>query len=133
MRSDELELRRYHTDKVASRYLERYDPVLQPLVDREVKLLEIGIHEGGSLLLWRDYFPRGTIVGIDLELHEGFANEERIHLFQGNQSDAAFLSEVARKIAPDGFDIIIDDASHFGELTKVAFWHLFDNHLKPSG
>jgi hypothetical protein len=39
---------------------------------------------------------------------------------------------VARKTAPEGFDIIIDDASHFGDLTKIAFWHLFDNHLKPS-
>ena len=40
---------------------------------------------------------------------------------------------VARKTAPEGFDINIDDASHFGDLTKIAFWHLFDNHLKPSG
>ena len=40
---------------------------------------------------------------------------------------------VARKTAPEGFDIIIDDASHFGDLTKIAFWHLLYNHLKPSG
>jgi hypothetical protein len=133
MRSDELDLKRYDTDKIASRYLERYDPILQPLVDREIKLLEIGVHNGGSLLLWRDYFRKGTIAGIDLELPDGLANEERIQLFQGSQSDPVFLSEVARKIAPDGFDIIIDDASHFGELTKIAFWHLFDKHLKPSG
>ena len=121
MRSDELDLKRYDTDKIANRYLERYDPILQPLVDREIRLLEIGVHNGGSLLLWRDYFRKGTIVGIDLELPNGLANEERIQLFQGSQSDPAFLSEVARKIAPDGFDIIIDDASHFGELTKIAF------------
>lgn len=36
-------------------------------------------------------------------------------------------------MAPEGFDIIIDDASHIGELTRIAFWHLFDNHLKPGG
>ena len=35
--------------------------------------------------------------------------------------------------APGGFDIIIDDASHIGELTKTTFWHLFDHHLKPGG
>jgi hypothetical protein len=35
--------------------------------------------------------------------------------------------------APDGFDIIIDDASHIGELTKTTFWHLFHHHLKPGG
>jgi hypothetical protein len=44
-----------------------------------------------------------------------------------------FLSQVANNVAPEGFDIIIDDASHLGELTKTAFWHLFDNHLKPHG
>ncbi|MCM3900444.1 MAG: hypothetical protein ND866_01945 [Pyrinomonadaceae bacterium] len=27
---------------------------------------------------------------------------------------------VARKTAPEGFDIIIDDASHFGDLTKMG-------------
>jgi len=25
---------------------------------------------------------------------------------------------------PRRIDIIIDDASHFGDLTKIAFWHL---------
>jgi hypothetical protein len=37
------------------------------------------------------------------------------------------------KTAPEGFDVIIDDASHIGELTKTTFWHLFDRHLKPGG
>jgi hypothetical protein len=129
MRSKQLAFERYNTDKI----LEWYDPILQPLIDREVKLLEIGIYKGGSLLLWRDYFPRGTIVGIDLQLPDTLADEERIHIFQGNQKDTAFLSKVANQTAPEGFDIIIDDASHLGELTKVAFWHLFDNHLKPAG
>jgi hypothetical protein len=54
-------------------------------------------------------------------------------MFQGSQDDTAFLSDVARRTAPSGFDLIIDDASHIGMLTKVAFWHLFDNHLKSSG
>ena len=73
------------------------------------------------------------IVGIDIKLPEGFQDIERIHVFEGSQADLQFLSDVANKIAPQGFDIIIDDASHIGELTKIAFWHLFDNHLKPDG
>jgi hypothetical protein len=66
-------------------------------------------------------------------LPEHFVPGERIQVFEGNQTDEAFLSEVANKTAPEGFDIIIDDASHIGELTKTTFWHLFDNHLKPGG
>ena len=29
--------------------------------------------------------------------------------------------------------MIINDASHIGQLTRTAFWHLFDNHLKGGG
>lgn len=133
MHSRKLDLGKYNTDKITNRYLEWYDPILESFVQNEIKLLEIGIYEGGSLLLWRDYFPKGTIVGIDIRIKVDFSNEERVHVFQGAQQDTKFLSEVARKTAPEGFDIIIDDASHFGDLTKIAFWHLFDNHLKPSG
>lgn len=133
MRSLQLPLEQYESDKIASRYLERYDPIFEPWLEKKIVLLELGIDKGGSLLLWRDYFPLGTIVGIDIQLPKGFQPTERIHLFEGSQADPQFLSRVANDIAPEGLDIIIDDASHIGELTKIAFWHLFDNHLKPGG
>jgi len=133
MRSSQLSLTQYDSDKVALGYLEQYDPVLEPWVDKKIALLELGINKGGSLMMWRDYFPLGTIVGIDVKLPKGFEPGERIHMFKGSQADPKFLSRVANEIAPGGFDIIIDDASHMGELTKIAFWHLFDHHLKPNG
>lgn len=133
MRSKQLPLEQYNTDKIANRYLERYDPVLEPWVDKEIVLLELGVQQGGSLVLWRDYFPRGTIVGIDIKQPKEFTPTERVHLYLGSQADTPFLSRVANEVAPDGFDIIIDDASHYGLLTKTSFWHLFDNRLKPGG
>ncbi|MBI4734118.1 MAG: class I SAM-dependent methyltransferase [Rubrobacteridae bacterium] len=133
MRSLELCLEQYNTDKINNHYLERYDQFLTHWLEKRINLLELGIYKGGSLLLWRDYFPLGTIVGVDLNLPQDFEITERIHLYEGSQADTAFLSRMANEIAPDGFDIIIDDASHVGELTKTTFWHLFDNHLKPNG
>jgi hypothetical protein len=133
MRSKQLNLDSYNTDKITHGYLDVYDPILAPWLGREIKLLEIGILKGGSLQLWRDYFPLGTIVGIDLKLPEHFISGERIQIFEGSQSDEQFLSEVANETASEGFDIIIDDASHIGELTRRTFWHLFDHHLKPGG
>jgi len=133
MRSKQLVLGHYDTDKVPFNLMERYDPILAPWVDKEIKLLEIGVYRGGSLLLWRDYFPQGTIVGIDINPPQNIEFGERIHLLKGSQTDTKFLTDVTKKIAPEGFDIIIDDASHIGELTKITFWHLFDNHLKPGG
>jgi hypothetical protein len=132
-RSKQLELTLYETDKVRLGYLDAYDPILIPWIDIEIRLLEIGVRKGDSLRLWRDYFPRGIIVGIDRKLPQDFRPGERIEVFEGNQADKSFLSEVANKIAPDGFDIIIDDASHIGKKTKRTFWHLFDHHLKPGG
>jgi hypothetical protein len=133
MRSKQLDLSAYDTDKIKHRYLELYDPILAPWIDRKLTLLEIGIHKGGSVKLWRDYFSNAKIVGIDLKLPKNFVPGERVQVFEGSQADTEFLSEVAMQTAPEGFDIIIDDASHVGELTKTTFWHLFDRHLKPGG
>jgi hypothetical protein len=133
MRRDELDLSIYDSDKIASHYLEQYDPIFEPFLKRAVSLLELGVRKGGSVLLWKDYFPQSQITGIDIELPNTFPATERIRLFEGNQADTAFLSSVAQQTAPDGYDIIIDDASHLGELTKITFWHLFDHHLKPGG
>ncbi len=63
-----LGLSKYYTDKI--HYLKWYDPLFSPLLDETVKLLEIGIYHGGSLLLWKDYFPNGQITGADLVLLE---------------------------------------------------------------
>ncbi len=131
-RSLELSLDKYDLEK-PTRYFKEYDIIFEPYLQKKIALLELGISKGSSLLLWRDYFSLGTITGIDINLPDGFDPGERIHIFEGNQADPQFLSQVANDIAPRGFDVIIDDASHIGELTKTAFWHLFDNHLKPNG
>lgn len=133
MRSSQLDLGKYDSDKIDNHYLEWYDPILAPFLEKKIALLELGVLKGGSLLLWRDYFPQATIAGIDINPPKDFQSAEHIHIFEGSQADPQFLSRVANEIAPEGFDIIIDDASHISELTKVAFWHLFDNHLKPNG
>jgi hypothetical protein len=116
MRSKQLNLDACETDKIRHSYLDVYDAVMAPWIDKEITLLEIGVYRGGSLKLWRDYFPRGTIVGIDRKLPQHFRPGERIQIFEGSHGDKRLLSEVANKTAPDGFDIIIDDASHIDDF-----------------
>jgi len=132
-RSEELDLASYNTDKINNHYLERYDPFFSPLADQPISMLELGIWKGGSLRLWRDYFPEGNIVGVDMVLRPGVVNEERITVHQGSQSDGPFLQQLAQQHAPEGFDIIIDDAAHVGALAKASFDALFEKHLKPGG
>lgn len=124
----------YDTDKAEHpHYLRRYEEYLRPLLDKEVRLLELGVYKGGSLFLWRDYLERGVIVGLDLNPVKLDDPSGRIRVYQGMQQDRALLDRIANENAPEGFDVIIDDCSHIGELTRISFWHLFDNHLKPGG
>ncbi|UEX77335.1 class I SAM-dependent methyltransferase [Sediminicurvatus halobius] len=132
-RSGAMELEGYGTDKIRNHYMPWYDRVFSEFTGRPVKVLELGVKEGESLKLWRDYFPRGNISGIDVKLPNGVDLGDRVELFCGSQGDRAFLSRVADKVAPDGFDVIIDDASHLGALTRISFWHLFQNHLRAGG
>jgi hypothetical protein len=133
MCASNLDIKDYNTDKIPNRFFERYEDLFKGLRGKKITLLELGIQDGESLRLWRDFFLEGAIVGIDIHLPEMKKLPDRIRIFQGSQSDKRFLSKVASETAPEGFDIIIDDASHIAELTRISFWYLFDNHLKAGG
>ncbi len=125
---------KYDTDKaVHTHYLRNYEHYFGGLRDQEVRLLELGIKTGGSLLLWRDYFPRGLIVGLDIEPVELADPTGRVRTYQGAQQDTELLDRIARENAPAGFDIIIDDCAHIGVLARASFWYLFEHHLKSGG
>lgn len=126
--------RKYSTDKAAhTHYLRNYEEHFRDLLGKEIRLLELGVRSGGSLLMWRDYFPEGLIVGLDINPVPLEDESGRIRIYQGAQQDTALLDRIARETAPGGFDAIIDDCSHIGVLSRVSFWHLFDNHLKSGG
>ena len=122
----------YPTDK-SQGYLENYEEFFRSLCDKEVKLLELGINYGGSLQMWRDYFPKGICAGLDLTPVTLDDPTGRIRVYQGMQQDTALLDRIAREVAPGGFDVIIDDCSHVRYLTAITFAHLFDKHLKSGG
>lgn len=115
------------------RFLENYEEIFQPLADRPIALLELGIHEGGSLRQWRQFFPHGMIAGLDIHPAPSFDEDDRVRVYQGRQEDTDLLDRIAAEVAPSGFDIVIDDCSHIAELTRASFWHLFEHHLKPGG
>lgn len=125
-----------HISKMGlSHYLRRYQTfVIDRFHDKPITLLEIGIAEGDSLLYFSDVLPKAKIVGLDIKKLPAIDDRGgRIVMYQGGQQDRAFLDRVAHEQAPAGFDVIIDDGSHVGQLTRIAFWHLFRHHLKPGG
>jgi hypothetical protein len=113
-------------------YLPIYERLFESIRSMPLAVLELGIYKGGSLKAWEAYFPYARIAGVDADpptIEVG----ARVQMFAGNQADVGLLSRVAAEVAPDGFDVVIDDCSHIGALAKISFWHLFDHHLKPGG
>ncbi len=121
----------YDTDKTESQdYIGNYEHHFGHLRSKPIKLLELGVHHGGSLRMWQEYFPAGLIVGLDLQPNPFTEMPERVRFYRGSQDDEACLDQIASECAPDGFDIVIDDASHIGKLTRASFRNLFGKHLK---
>ena len=114
-------------------YLPAYEELLEHLRDEEFALLELGVFGGQSLEMWRDAFPRATVVGVDIgdcQIDLG----DRVHFVRGDQRDCELLSDLRQRFAADhGFRVIIDDASHIAEPTAASLKCLFNDHLAPDG
>jgi hypothetical protein len=100
-----------------------------PFRYKKIKLLEIGLLSGASLLSWRCYFPFATAIGMDIEPKPEMAGS-RTRIYTADQSSAADLAMIAAKEGP--FDIIIDDGSHQNAHQIFTFHQLFDS-LRDGG
>lgn len=126
-------INRYESDK-SEDYLRQYEKCFAELRMQPLTLMEIGVERGGSLLMWRDYFCQGNIVGVDMNPPFELADETgRVKMFQCEQSDAQRLDLIASQASPGGYNIIVDDASHIAALSAITFRTLFYRHLKPGG
>lgn len=108
------------TDKstVTHCYLDNYERYFVSWRDKEFTLLEIGVGNGSSIKMWREYFPNAKVYGIDI--NPDCAGEG---IFIGNQNDKEFLEKV---LAVTGtIDILVDDGSHEGWRTIDTFRYLF--------
>jgi hypothetical protein len=89
-----------------------------------VKMLEIGVHKGGSLELWREYFGAdATIYGIDINPECKNCATPPTEVRIGSQDDPEFLRSVVNEIGVP--DIILDDGSHNGPISRISFDILF--------
>lgn len=112
-------------------YFEIYDRHFSKYRDKEIVILEIGVFQGGSLQMWKDYFgPKAKIYGIDIDPACKKYEEENIEIFIGSQSDKNFLAAVKTKMPK--IDILIDDGGHTMHQIKTSFLELFD-HVKDDG
>jgi len=120
---------KYNSDKAEDGGSHGYAPYYEQLLaSRQVKaLLEIGIHKGCSLYMWREFLPDAAIYGIDIDRQwcEPFRDTPGIFVFW---SDATRVNPIRGTM----FDVIIDDGSHQpGDM--IESFILFFPSLRPGG
>jgi hypothetical protein len=123
------ELYLHRSGKVSDRwelYLEVYDQLFASRRNKPVRVLEIGVQNGGSLECWTQYFPNLSIlVGIDIDTScngLSFANAA-VNIIIGDAS-APEISRQACSLSIN-YDIIIDDGSHKSSDIIKCFFNYF--------
>lgn len=88
-------------------YFDVYDRHLSKYRGKEIVMVEVGVFQGGSLQMWKDYFgPQAKIYGVDIDPRCKTLEEENIEIFIGSQADRKFLREIKNKIPK--IDILLD-------------------------
>ena len=124
--------KRYGTDKTSEchNYCVKYEKYLPMKRYEKLNVLEVGVLNGKSLKMWKDYFYNSNIIGIDINPDCGVYVEDRISIEIGSQTDIEFLSKVSEKHGP--FDLIVDDGSHMNSDVITTFDFMFDK-IKSNG
>lgn len=108
----------FNTDKVHPHgYLRDYLKLAAALPEDAV-VCEVGVLDGGSLDMWQTLFPSGVVIGADR--NEAATWPEGTLRIVAEQDDPALGGMVAEH-APGGCHLIVDDASHIGNLTEATF------------
>jgi cephalosporin hydroxylase len=127
----------YRSDKATVHsYIDIYEPLLASRRNTAKNVLEIGVRDGGSIKLWRDYFVNAMVYGLDIEdiskFWQGIRCDPRIIL---HPSTDAYSEEKFKELFLDTnlkFDMVLDDGPHTLESMQV-FIRLYSQLLTEDG
>jgi 23S rRNA U2552 (ribose-2'-O)-methylase RlmE/FtsJ len=112
------------TDKFDLGYIEHVyaDFLSDPNKIESIKqILEIGVYNGESILLWKNIFVNATIYAIDINSCDKILNVDRINFIRQN----AYCIDCCNIFEDESLDLIIDDGPH----TLDSFIFLIKNYL----
>ena len=112
-------------------YFPVYDQLFSRFRNKEIIFVEVGVLNGGSLLMWRDYFgPQARIIGIDLNPAAKYWETHGFEIYIGSQKDTHFWKSFVESITE--FDIVLDDGGHTYAQQIVTVDSLLP-HIKDGG
>ena len=116
------------TDKTTCHsYIPIYEKVFKKFKHKPIRLLEIGVCSGASVVAWEEYFthPDREIHGIDITDECLKFNLKNFRVLDGTKEETP-------DILGGTWDIIIDDGSHY-PLDQMKTLRLFQNRLRDDG
>lgn len=120
-------------------YCEHYAKHFNSFRHEGIIFLEMGIggykypgRGGAGLKMWRDYFTKASVIGIDFydKGQINFSDVAPLHVYKCSQEDETQLKSIFERHGTPS--IIVDDASHNNKLTIESFNILFPL-LLPGG
>jgi len=105
-------------------YFEIYHRHFARFRGQRLTMIEIGVFNGGSLPMWREYLgPYATIVGVDINPECAKFSTKGIDVVIGDQADRAFLRSLYDRY-PDAA-ILLDDGGHRMHQQIATFEELY--------
>lgn len=121
---------KYLSVKISS-YFHTYEQIFAPYRGKSFTFVEIGVSNGGSLLMWRDYFgPQARIIGIEFNPDGKRFESDGFEIHIGNQADPEFWRQFFASVGE--VDIILDDGGHTNEQQIVTANYCIP-HIRDGG
>ena len=136
MKNSLLDVYKNHVGKVSHKwdgYIDIYEILFEKIRYKPLRILEIGVQNGGSLEIWSKYFPNCEVI-VGCDVHPKVENlvfaDPRIKIVLGDANKDAVISQITSLAS--GFDLIIDDGSHISKDIVATFLKYF-KHLSNDG
>ena len=102
-----------------SAYFQVYEELLSKYRNKKITFVEVGVLNGGSLFMWRDFFgPEARIIGVDFNPLAKRWEEDGFEIFIGSQSSPDFWRDFFSSIGM--VDVLLDDGGHTNEQQIVT-------------
>lgn len=108
------------------KYLDFYEAYFKEKNFNPKKVLEVGVKDGNSIRMWKEYFNEAKIYGIDINSMPKISG---VNLYQ---FDATSKNSFEAAFNGVKFDLIIDDGSHMSKDVIKTF-EIAKNYLNEGG
>lgn len=112
-------------------YFTVYDQLFSRFVGKAPVIVEVGVLNGGSLYMWREFFgSEARIIGVDLNPEAVWLREDGFEIYIGDQADPQFWGDFFRQVGD--VDIFLDDGGHTYPQQIVTASSALD-HIRDGG